>query len=128
MLKALVCLECNTIRSPKVNGEWTLCDCKRSAIKWNNPQQGKITVWSTSPTYVRVLGVMNSVLTSIASTDEEWRLVQETSVKLAEGYIFHESNRNCWAVIFKPGETSDSKWASSKDFEELRLILEKEVI
>jgi hypothetical protein len=111
-MKALVCLSCSTIRSPKVDGSWTHCDCGQSGIRWVDPQKGVAEMWAVDAFYVRLLGLNNQVLTmpivpKVGLPDEQWRRLHKLSCEQSEGYLFHTDRRDCWAVVTWPGESSD---------------------
>ena len=111
-MKALVCLACSTIRSPRTDRTWTPCDCGQSAARWTDPERGVAEVWAADPFYVRLLGLNNQVLTmpiifGKPMPAEQWRRLHKLSCEQSEGYLFHTANRDCWAVVTYPGESSD---------------------
>lgn len=109
-MKALVCLQCSTIRSPLTNGSWTHCDCGQSAIRWVDPKVGTAEMWAVDPFYVRLLGLHNGILLLPqlpGRAPEYWHRLHEDVCRTAKGYLFHSSERNCWAVLTLPGESGD---------------------
>lgn len=113
-MKALVCLKCSTIRSPRTDTSWTHCDCGQSAIRWVDPQQGTAEMWAVDAFYVRLLGLHNDVLMRpqvpgwpTPGGDAAWRHLHEVVCRDAEGYLFHSDRRDCWAVVTWPGESTD---------------------
>lgn len=113
-MKALVCLSCSTIRSPRTDKTWTPCDCGQASIRWADPQAGLAQVWAADPFYVRVLGLNNDILAypvvhgvGLSGGDATWRRLHKTTCEQSDGYLFHTDRRNCWAVLTWPGETSD---------------------
>lgn len=113
-MKALVCLACSTIRSPRTDRSWTHCECGQSGMRWVNPQAGTAEVWAVEPYYVRVLGLNNHVLMTpvvpgvgLPGGHQQWRRLHEATCKEAEGYLFHTDLRDCWAVLTYPGESTD---------------------
>lgn len=126
-MKALYCMRCGTIASPHPDGAWRVCDCRCTAIRWTDAAVGHSEVWTCidPAQYVRVIGLNNLVLTmsgdavkrlAKGDTDEGWRQIHETSTELVgDNYLFHRNRRNCWAVIFTPGETGDVKLLHTPD-------------
>ncbi len=113
-MKALVCLSCCTIRSPKLDRTWTPCDCGQAAVRWTDPQGGIAEVWAVDRLYVRLLGLHNQVLMhpivpglGNPGGDAGWRHLHQLTCSQAEGYLFHSDRRDCWAVVTYPGESSD---------------------
>lgn len=130
-MKALYCMHCGSISSPPPDGRWRTCDCQGCAIRWRDPALGHAEVWtSLDPRkYVRVIGLNNLVLTMDADAvqritetenDEAWRQVHETSTELVSpDYWYHRNRRNCWAVIFIPGDQlGDVKLVQGPDLPE----------
>ena len=111
-MKALVCLSCSTIRSPRTDRSWTHCECGQSGIRWVDPEKGVAEMWAVDPLYVRLLGLHNGVLAhpivpGVGIRDESWRHLHKVICEQAEGYLFHTDHRGCWAVVTWPGESSD---------------------
>lgn len=38
---------------------------------------------------------------------EQWRAVHDLTCKAADGYLFSTGQRDCWALIVRPGESGD---------------------
>jgi hypothetical protein len=112
-VKALFHQSCGSIRSPKADGSWTLCDCGQSAIRWTDPGAGTARVWARDPVSAAVIGFNNTMLISepLDIDDERWRHRHTLSCTLVpENYLFSVARRDCWAVIFRPGDTGDVTW------------------
>jgi hypothetical protein len=110
-VKALVCLRCSSICSPRLDGTWTYCECADSAIRWVDPHIGTAETWANDPYYSRILGLNNEVLVLPLAPpvhDAFWRQLHDVSCENAgEDYFFHARRRNCWAVLTLPGESDD---------------------
>lgn len=123
-MKALFCLSCGDIIAPHrpqllPDPRWRWCDCGASGVRWEDAERGLLQVTAVNgPEKLRVLGLANTFLETAAGRDdqapgstdtmEEWRLLHATVVEnVPANYLFHESKRECWAVVIAVGETSD---------------------
>lgn len=117
-MKALFHTACGAIRSPAANGAWTYCECTRAAIRWTDPSGGIAQAWCALPDErdaVRIIGFNNMMLTTtpLDVSDEKWRRRHELNGILAEErYLFSKEHRDCWAVLFRVGDTGDVTWAA----------------
>ncbi len=112
-MKAMFCTLCGSIHSPGVGGSWGFCDCGQAAMRWTDPRKGVAQVWARDPVSVKVLGFNNAMLTSepLDIGDEKWRNRHKLSgLTIGENYLFSNTRRDCWAVIFRPGDTGDVAW------------------
>lgn len=118
-MKALLCLACVDVVAPhrdwRTNRDWRWCQCGQSGVRWRNGDTGIVEVTSTTDReYIRVVGFNNLMLVAGAAdrpriTDQQWRdLHDETCRNVPANYLFHPTHRNCWTVIMRPGETSDT--------------------
>lgn len=120
-MKALYCGRCSAIVSGPVDGSWRWCDCGNAAIRWTNPVRGLAEVWADVRALVRVIGLNNRML-HLALTpagnlndNEVWReLHQQTTRDVEPHYLFHADKRACWAVIIRPNETADVRFADER--------------
>jgi hypothetical protein len=115
-LKAAFCVNCTDIIAPyrawRKNPGWRWCVCEHVGVRWRDGEKGLLEVASQDgPEGLRVLGFSNTFLslgTQHSGTFEEWRQLHEWSCQeLDPHYLFHASKRACWALIIRPGETSD---------------------
>lgn len=119
-MKVLLCGECSAMVSGPSNGSWRWCDCGNAAIRWIDAVRGIVEVWADVRELVRVIGFNNHMLELAyrpggSLGDEMWRTLHaHTAHVIPERYLFHEDKRACWAVIFRPGETSDSRYADER--------------
>lgn len=119
-MKLLYCMECTTIISPQPTANRVrFCDCGQASIRWIDPHSGTLEVKALNLSAVRVIGLNNNMLRAAAigpeeghSTDDWWRRVHDGLAAEADGYLFNQELRNCWAVIVAQGETSDITWVA----------------
>lgn len=119
MTKAAYCTHCSDIFSPcrdwTANRAWRWCQCDHAAVRWLDGARGQLEVTAVhGPEYVRVLGLNNAFLEAAAGplgatlTAEEWRVLHARCAEVVQPYyLFHESNRACWALVVAVGESGD---------------------
>lgn len=125
---------CGSIRSPRADGSWTFCDCGQAAMRWTDPGAGKAEVWSADPDSARIIGLNNAVLTFDAAfntlhglSDEGWRNLHTSSCQaVSNHYLFSDTRRDCWAVLFRPGDTGDVTRVAQKPLTTARLLTDDE--
>lgn len=125
MTKAVFCLSCGDIVAPyrnwQANRDWRWCQCDKMGVRWRDGAKGHLEVsHQYGASQLRVIGLNNSFLeiggglssrAPSPSNSEEWRTLHEMSAKgCDEYYLFHEKNRNCWALIVRVGESGDVYW------------------
>lgn len=122
---------CGSIHSPRRDGSWTFCDCGQSAIRWSDPDAGRAEVWSADPISARIIGMNNVVLTcdSTGLGDGGWRDMHRVSCQVVgTDYLFSSTRRDCWAVLFTPGDTGDVTRVAEKPFDPLGAFAEGSVL
>ena len=117
MTKAVICSACGDIFSPvldwRTDRRWRWCQCGDCGGRWANGVEGTLEVTASGgPDGVRVLGMANNFITTGRGLarlgHDEWRVAHgELARTVGQGYLFHERNRNCWAVIVAPHESAD---------------------
>jgi hypothetical protein len=117
MTKAALCVTCADIVSPyrssATDGRWRRCECGQAGVRWRNSVTGQLEVTSEGgPDNVRVIGINNMFLQGAvggyANTPRSWRELHEHTCRTVEPhYLFHQDNRNCWALIVAVGESGD---------------------
>ena len=123
MTKAALCIACYDIVSPyrdwTTNRAWRWCQCDYTAVRWRDGDQGLLEVTSLhGPDGLRVIGLNNMFLQLATIQDhevphgrrspEQWRaLHQLCSRRVPANYLFHETNRDCWALVIRVGESGD---------------------
>lgn len=122
-MKAIICAKIGTTHlfTPG-HGEWNACECGSTKAKWEDPEAGKIVVAVRGDrTPVRGLGLSNQLLLpallSQGQAWEDYRHWHDVATE-APGYVFDKSRAGCWAVVFRIGTTSDSRWATVDEHEE----------
>jgi hypothetical protein len=127
--KAIYCTHCDDILSPyrdwRTNRAWRWCQCDHAATRWRDGAQGLIEVTAVhGPDFVRVLGISNMFLGIAVQepegggtrTVEQWRKLHELCATSVDPYyLFHEDNRNCWALVVRVGESGDVIWVDGAE-------------
>jgi hypothetical protein len=117
MTKAAICSACMDIVSPhrawQTNRAWRWCECEHVGVRWRDGTRGLLEVASLhGADGVRVLGLNNLFLAEAMRTRDAdahgWRAWHEATCEQVEPhYLFHKDNRNCWALVVRPGESGD---------------------
>lgn len=108
-----MCTICSQVIGPRSRDqEWTWCaePCIHTAVRWRDPMRGLLEVTSLhGPDGVLVIGLHNAFILAGASQlgRKAWRELHDRVTADAEGYLFHRDNRDCWAVVVRPGESND---------------------
>jgi hypothetical protein len=127
-LKALFCGTCSSIQSAPSDGSWRHCPCGASAVRWTDPDAGRLEVWAADLDRVRVIGLNNQMIYAAfgdpqlgkARGNDDWRRIHRESCRDVDDlYLFHASRRDCWAVIIAQGETGDVKWLTQRPWPEV---------
>ena len=119
-MKAIICVMggVHIISPDPSSAVWVVCQCGGSAVRWENPEAGKLVVATRDKSKVHGFGLNNSLLRSALSahgqTWEDYRAWHDTATD-APGYVFDKSRAGCWAVVFAIGSTSDTRWASDEE-------------
>lgn len=120
-MKGLACAQCMDLRAlPQGNNNPVSCNCGNVTAWWLDGQRGIARFVARAPHYAFGLGLNNTYLLGALSQpdegvpNEEWRKLHDDACN-APGYLFDQSNRGCWALIFRPGTTSDTAWASDEE-------------
>lgn len=119
-MKAIICavrgdVHIHTPGSTK----WEICQCGQTGAYWEDPNAGKLIVACRSYIdKVFVLGLNNQLLLPAITRGGSWADVRRwhDSATAAPGYIFDKSNADCWSVVFRPGQTSDTRWATEQEY------------
>jgi hypothetical protein len=122
-MKAAVCVRCVDLVAPiaawKTNRSWRWCQCDQTGVRWLDGRLGLLEVTAHGgPNDVRILGLNNAFLQPAVAgirsfmtgddEDEEWRILHDlVCEKTPSNYLFSESRRECWAIVFAVGETGD---------------------
>lgn len=113
-MKALICVTCSDVLAPynfRNGNKWRVCQCGCSAVRWRDTLAGHLEVSNVeSPRSVRVMGMHNGFLMDAVHAhigDHEAHKRAHNDAINAPGYLFDRTRRECWACIFRPGETND---------------------
>lgn len=116
MTKAAMCLTCGQIIGPRPRqadwSVWTWCapPCSHTAVRWRDGHKGLLEVTSLhGEDGVAVLGLHNGMVAGLTERPADasfWRALHDR-VTDAPGYLFDKPNRDCWAVLVRPGESND---------------------
>lgn len=122
MTKAAICITCADIVSPYRdwgNGRWRWCQCDEMGVRWRDGARGMLEVTALhGPDHLRVLGINNAFLALAVTANpgspagtrigEQWRALHKFTCEQVEPhYLFHATNRDCWALVVRVGESSD---------------------
>lgn len=117
MTKAIVCGVCAEVVGPtrqwQTDRSWRWCSCGHSAVRWRDGDRGLLEVVALhGPDDIRVLGLNNGFIEYAfkhpVRDAEAWRTLHRLQAEMVgPGYLFHKDRRNCWALLVKPGESSD---------------------
>lgn len=122
-MKAVICTHAGGvhIHTPGVS-EWEVCQCGHAAAKWEDPQAGRLIVACRSNRdEVRGLGLNNNLLLpAVTAHGQAWETFREWHDKATDApdYVFDKSRAGCWAVVFRIGTTSDTRWATEAEYME----------
>jgi hypothetical protein len=113
-MKGLICYACMDFRALSPKGPVT-CECGNLTGWWEDPSRGIAVYFAYDRNVAYGMGVHNGYLTGAhrlhgMAMDQDWRDLHEQCTD-APNYLFDQSRRGCWALIFKPGLTNDTSWA-----------------
>ena len=101
---------------------WEVCQCGQTGAKWEDPEAGKLIVACRSRRdQVFGLGLNNQLLLcAITAHGQAWETYREWHdiATDAPGYVFDKDRAGCWAVVFRIGSTSDTRWATEAEYME----------
>jgi hypothetical protein len=120
-VKAIICGAHGALHIRSLTPAWESCECGNVVARWEDAVAGTMAAAARQPHLVRGLGLNNSLLTSALTSRgqmwEEYRNWHEVATS-APGYIFDKSRAACWAVVFRIGTTSDSRWVAGEEYDE----------
>lgn len=103
-------------------GKWEICRCGQTGARWEDPKAGTLIVACRSDRgKVFGLGLSNQLLlravTARGQAWEDYRAWHDLATD-APGYVFDKGRAGCWAVVFRVGATSDTRWADEAEYME----------
>jgi len=122
-VKAVICTISGGvhIHTPGV-GKWQVCQCGQTGAKWEDPEAGKLVVACRSRRdQVFGLGLNNQLLLpAVTGRVHSWPSFRDRHAVAtnAPGYVFDKTKAGCWAVVFRIGSTSDTRWATEAEYME----------
>ena len=109
-MKALVHLQCGTIKSPPSDGTWSACLCGATAARWRDPKAGLFEVADNHAGEARVLGIHNGWLMLDPTGEQASDWWQRATLALLEAtpdsYLFRRQMSP--VVLIRPGATGDT--------------------
>ncbi len=102
-------------------GAWAVCLCGNTGAMWEDPQAGKLVIATRGDkSNVLALGLNNQLLVraiQASGRGQAWQDYRDWHdiATDAPGYVFDKSRAACWAVIYKVGTTSDTRWANEEE-------------
>lgn len=122
-VKGLFCAECVTLRTlHRGNLAPVACDCGNVTGWWLDGSRGVARYTADRPAYAYGVGLNNHLIEAVIGTygspmaDEQWRELHGEATT-APGYLFDQSRRGCWVILFKPGTVRDVEWATNEERE-----------
>ena len=123
-MKGLVCGDCMTLRTlPSGDLKPVSCDCGKVTAWWIDGQRGIARFHCRGDReFALGLGLNNRYLLGALRQpmtpmpNDEWRAMHDKAIT-APGYLFDATNRACWALLFRPGQTNDTAWATDEEKE-----------
>ncbi len=122
-MKAALCVRCADLVAPhrdwETNRAWRWCGCGATGCRWRDGTTGVVEITSTTgPDEVRVLGLNNQFLQMavrgnpltgwVAGDAGDWRTLHHvTTNDVHPRYLFHRTQRDCWALLLQVGDTGD---------------------
>lgn len=123
-MKAVICANGGIgvhIHTPGT-GIWQVCQCGCTGARWEDPEAGRLIVACRGDRgRVFGLGLNNQLLLpAITASGQMWQDYRRwhDAATDAPGYVFDKAKAGCWAVVFRIGSTSDTRWATDPEQEE----------
>lgn len=121
-MKGLACASCTDLRAlPQEDLIPVSCRCGNVTAWWIDGRRGVARFHARDRQHAFGLGLCNTYLLGALSQpmegqpNEEWRQLHADATD-APGYLFDQSNRGCWALLFRPGQSSDTAWATPQEW------------
>lgn len=127
-MKLAYCTQCSDFVAPYRDSgpqaRWRWCVCDHMAVRWANSSRGHLEVTAMhGRDHVRIIGLSNLFLLKAVSglpvgddPDEDWRVFHAlVAEETPDHYLFSERRRECWAVVFRVGDTGDVKFIDYTD-------------
>ena len=119
-MKAVICSAIGGvhIHTPGT-GKWEVCQCGATGAKWDDPEAGKLAVAARNRGAVVGLGLSNALLRPALMLPgqmwEDYRNWHDIATD-APGYVFDKAKAGCWAVVFRIGSTSDTRFVEGAEY------------
>lgn len=122
-MKGLACGLCYDLRAlPNTSPlrEVISCRCGNVQARWDDPQRGTAVFAARDRTTALGVGFNNAFLVPALSgkllMHADARRYHEIATT-APGYVFDESKAGCWAVVYRPGSTTDTRFVDLSELE-----------
>lgn len=119
-MKGLACSECVDLRLlSNRDRDPVSCRCENVTGWWIDGRAGVARYSAQRPAYAYGVGLNNQFLLPALhldglGRDGQWRDLHDIATN-APNHLFDRARRNCWVVIFKPGNVSDVEWANNEE-------------
>jgi hypothetical protein len=100
------------------SGRWQVCQCGQTAARWADPHTGQLVIAARDKSRVRGLGLSNELLLpALTGPGQAWETYRDwhDQATVAPGYVFDASRAGCWAVVYRIGTTTDTRWAADDE-------------
>lgn len=122
-MKGLACGICFDVRAlPNTSPllEIVECRCGNVQARWDEPRNGTAVYSARDVSKAFGVGFNNAFLVPALSGRllmyADARRFHEVATK-APGYAFDRSQAGCWAVVFRPGSTNDTRFVDLAELE-----------
>lgn len=106
-------MEIRTLPNVEAAGETIECRCGNLRGRWVDPQRGIAEFAARNRALGFGIGFNNQFLVPALQGETamhaDARRLHDIATT-APGYVFDKVRAGCWAIVFKPGSTSDTAW------------------
>lgn len=127
-MKGLACATCMDLRAlPQGDLLPVSCRCGSVTAWWIDGSRGIARFHARDRSTAFGMGLNNTYLVGALTQPEtsrpndEWRKLHDDACE-CPGYLFDKTNRGCWALIFRPGQSNDTAWATDEEREAAGVI------
>lgn len=123
-MKGIACGKCMDIRAlPNIPPlfETVKCRCGNVRGRWKDPERGIAEYAAQVQSLAFGMGFNNDFLVpalrGATAMHEDARRLHDVATT-APGYVFDKVRAGCWAIVFRPGSTTDTSFVDWVDWEQ----------